>query len=307
MLGLGYVGGHMTKGATVSQPQSVRLLRLGCEFNHVAQSATPASFLVRPAGEATVLRELWTCDPAISATQCRDLYGNELRRLILPAGESLVGYYAVVEVPDELDAADASAVLRAPETLPDEVLLFTLPSRYCESDMLSAAAWERFGARERTFELVTEIQDWVWNHVEYRTGSTGSWWTAKDSYEAGYGVCRDFAHLMITLCRALNIPARYVSGYLPDLDVPALPTPMDFHAWVEVFVGDRWWTFDPRHNARRKGHVAIARGRDAADVALVTSYGAPWLRRLTVWVDEELDEPWPPADTSMAARDPFGG
>lgn len=290
----------------MSQPRSVRALRLGCEFNHVAQSPTPATFLVRPAGEATVVRELWTCDPATPATQFRDLYGNELRRLVLPVGESLVGYYAVVEVPDELDAADPSAVLGSPEELPDEALLFTLPSRYCQSDMLSAATWERFGNRERTFALVTEIQDWVWNHLEYRTGSTGSWWTAKDSYESGYGVCRDFAHLMITLCRALNIPARYISGYLPDMDVPALPTAMDFHAWVEVYVGDRWWTFDPRHNARRKGHVPIARGRDAADVAMVTSYGAPWLRRLTVWADEDFSESWPPADTSMAARDPFG-
>lgn len=290
----------------MSQARSVRSLRIGCEFNHVAQSATPASFLVRPAGETAIVREEWVTDPVTPATHFRDLYGNEARRMVLPAGESLVSYYAVVEVPDELDAADPGAALNAPEALPDDTLLFTLPSRYCQSDVLSAAAWERFGDRARTFELVTEIQGWVWNHVEYRTGSTGSWWTAKDSYEAGYGVCRDFAHLMITLCRALNIPARYISGYLPDLDVPVLPTPMDFHAWVEVYVGDRWWTFDPRHNARRKGHVVIARGRDAADVAMITMYGAPWLRRLTVWADEDLAEPWPPSDTSMAARDPFG-
>jgi transglutaminase-like putative cysteine protease len=290
----------------VSQPRSVRTLRIGCEFNHVAQSATPANFLVRPAGGAGIVRELWTTDPAIAASRFNDAYGNEVRRLLLPAGESLVSYYAVVEVPDELDAADPEAVVNPPESLPNGTLLFTLPSRYCQSDMLSAAAWERFGGHERTFELVTRVQDWVWNHVEYRTGSTGSWWTAKDSFESGYGVCRDFAHLMVTQCRALNIPARYVSGYLPDLDVPPLPTAMDFHAWVEVFVGDRWWTFDPRHNARRKGHVVIARGRDAADVAMVTSYGSPWLRRLTVWADEDLAEPWPPADTSMVARDPFG-
>lgn len=289
----------------MSQARSVRTLRIGCEFNHVAQSATPASFLIRPAAEAAVVRELWTSDPATPATQFRDLYGNDLRRVMLPAGESLVSYYAVVEVPDELDDADPSALLNPPGELPSSTLLFTLPSRYCQSDVLSAAAWEKFGDHDRTFELVTRIQDWVWNHLEYRTGSTGSWWTAKDSFESGYGVCRDFAHLMVTLCRALNIPARYVSGYLPDLDVPPLPTPMDFHAWVEAYVGDRWWTFDPRHNARRKGHVPIARGRDAADVAMVTSYGSPWLRRLTVWADEELDQPWPPAEVSMVARNPF--
>ena len=289
----------------MSQGRSVRTVRIGCEFNHIAQSATPANFLVRPAGDVAVVRELWTTDPVLASTRFTDRYGNEIHRLILPAGESLVSYYAVVEVADELDAADPSAPVNAPQDLPADTLAFTLPSRYCQSDMLSADAWQLFGGRERTFELVTAVQDWVWNHIEYRTGSTGSWWTAKDSFDAGYGVCRDFAHLMITLCRALNIPARYVSGYLPDMDVPALPTPMDFHAWVEVYVGDRWWTFDPRHNARRKAHIPIGRGRDAADLAMVTSYGAPWLRRLTVWADEELADPWPPADTSMPARDPF--
>ena len=289
----------------MSQGRSVRTVRIGCEFNHIAQSATPANFLVRPAGDVAVVRELWTTDPVLASTRFTDRYGNEIHRLILPAGESLVSYYAVVEVADELDAADPSAPVNAPQDLPGDTLAFTLPSRYCQSDMLSADAWQLFGGRERTFELVTAVQDWVWNHIEYRTGSTGSWWTAKDSFDAGYGVCRDFAHLMITLCRALNIPARYVSGYLPDMDVPALPTPMDFHAWVEVYVGDRWWTFDPRHNARRKAHIPIGRGRDAADLAMVTSYGAPWLRRLTVWADEELADPWPPADTSMPARDPF--
>lgn len=290
----------------MSQGRSVRTLRIGCEFNHIAQSATPATFLVRPAGGVAVVRESWTTDPVLPTGRFIDLYGNDLRRMILPEGESLVSYYAVVEVPDELDAADPSAPINAPDDLPDDTLVFTLPSRYCQSDMLSSPAWELFGDYERNFELVTRIQDWVWHHLEYRTGSTGSWWTAKDSFDAGYGVCRDFAHLMVTLCRALNIPARYVSGYLPDLDVPVLPTPMDFHAWVEVYLGDRWWTFDPRHNARRKGHMPIGRGRDATDLAMVTTYGAPWLRRLTVWADEDLTEPWPPVDTSMTARNPFG-
>ena len=107
------------------------------------------------------------------------------------------------------------------------------------------------------------------------SSSTGSWWTAKDSFDNGFGVCRDFAHLMVTLCRAISIPARYCSGYLPDMDVVPLPTPMDFHAWAQVWLGDRWWTFDPRHNERRKGHVVIAHGRDAADVAMITSFGQP--------------------------------
>ena len=283
----------------------VRTMRIGCEFNHVAQSAVPASFLVRPAVDTAMLRELWTTDPVIETARYTDLYGNEIRRVLLPPGQSLVSYYAVVEVPDELDAADPSAPINSPEDLPDDTLVFTLPSRYCQSDMLSGSAWDLFGEHDRNYTMVSAIQDWVWNHLEYRTGSTGSFWTAKDSFESGYGVCRDFAHLMVTLCRAMNIPARYCSGYLPDMDVPPLPTAMDFHAWVEVYLGDRWWTFDPRHNARRKGHVPIGRGRDATDLAMVTTYGSPWLRRLTVWADEIDVEQWPPADTSFAARNPF--
>lgn len=283
----------------------VRRLRLGCEFDHIAQAPTPATFIVRPVG-APIVREQWASDPALDRHTFTDVHGNEVWRITLPAGESLVSHYAVVDVPDKVDERDLTVTLNAPEDLPDDTLLYTLPSRYCQSDMLSARAWQLFGSAERTLATVERIEGYVWSNVAYRTGSTGSWWTAAETLDNGYGVCRDFAHLMIAFCRALNVPARYVSGYLPDLDVPPIPTPMDFHAWVEVFAGDRWWTFDPRHAARRKGHVPISRARDAADVAMVTTFGAPWLRRLTVWADEELTEPWPPADTSLAARDPFG-
>ncbi|MBK8462729.1 MAG: transglutaminase family protein [Nigerium sp.] len=287
-----------------SDATRVRRLRLGCEFDHIAPAPTPAAFVVRPA-DTPIVSELWASDPALDRHTFVDLHGNEVWRMMLPAGESLVSYYAVVEVPDEVDERDLTLPVHTPEDLPDDTLIYTLPSRYCQSDMLSARAWELFGRPGRTLATVEEIERYVWSNVEYRTGSTGSWWTAADSLDNGYGVCRDFAHLMIGFCRALNIPARYVSGYLPDLDVPLLPTPMDFHAWVEVFAGDRWWTFDPRHAARRKGHVPISRGRDATDVAMVTTFGAPWLRRLTVWADEDLAQPWPPTDTSLAARDPF--
>lgn len=287
-----------------SSQTRARRLRIGCEFNHIAQAPTSASFIVRPSG-AAIVTERWTSDPALDRHTTVDLHGNEVWRMMLPAGESLVSYYAVVDVPDEVDERDLALAVHAPQDLPDDTLVYTLPSRYCQSDMMGARAWELFGAAEHTLSTVESIEHYVFANVEYRTGSTGSWWTAADSLEAGYGVCRDFAHLMISFCRALNIPARYVCGYLPDLDVPVLPTPMDFHAWVEVFAGDRWWTFDPRHAARRKGHIPISHGRDAADVAMVTTFGAPWLRRLTVWADEDLSAPWPPEDTSLAARNPF--
>ena len=279
-----------------------RRLRIGSEFVHVANVPTPALFLVQPGAGQGVHSERWRFDPSMAWHDYTDVHGNRIRRTVLPAGESLVGYYALADVPDVLDEADDSALQLPPEELPDDVLLYTLPSRYCQSDVLGQQAWERFGGLSPDYRRAQAISDFVWNHLEYRTGSTGSWWSAHDSYTSGYGVCRDFAHLMVSFCRALNLPARYVSGLLPDLDVAPLPEPMDFHAWVEVYLGDRWYTFDPRHNERRKGRLVIAHGRDAADVALVTTFGAPWLKRLTVWCDEVGDDQpeWPPQAAAQA-------
>ncbi len=285
---------------------ATRRLQIGCEFNHVAQWETPARFILRPARETTFHDEVWHTDPGLDVHVFTDVHGNETHRTVLPVGQSLFSYYAIADVPDEVDFADEDAPQLPPQDLPDETLLYTVPSRFCQSDQLSAAAWDAFGHLEPGYRRVDQVMDFVWKHLEYRTGSTGSWWTAADSYQSGFGVCRDFAHLMISFCRALNLPARYVFGYLPDLDVPPLPTPMDFHAWVEVYLGDRWFVFDPRHNERRKGRIPIGRGRDAADVAMVTTFGAPWLRRMTVWCEELADGvEWPPTDRSFAARNPF--
>ncbi|MFZ1412597.1 MAG: transglutaminase family protein [Micropruina sp.] len=285
---------------------NTRLLQLGCELVHVGQFSTPTVLMIQPGSDVEVVRQQWVTDPSMVTHDYTDSFGNRVKRLVLPAGESLLAYYAVVRIPDALDEADEDAPEVSPEFLPDQLLVFTLPSRYCQSDQLSAQAWQLFGQLKPGYGRVRAIQEFVWKHLDYRTGSTASWWTAADSYNSGYGVCRDFAHLMVSFCRALNIPARYVSGYLPDLEVEPIPTPMDFHAWVEVWLGDRWYTFDPRHNQRRKGHVPICRGRDAADVALVTTYGAPWLKRMTVWADDlPPDVEWPPSDVSLQERDPF--
>lgn len=269
---------------------STRTLQLGGRFTHVASMPVPAAMKVGHTDPGVVtLEESWSTEPHIPMRKYRDSLGNQGHRLILPSGESVVEYRAVVRVPDALDAQDPEALQLPPEDLPDDVLGYLLPSRYCQSDVLSQDAWNLFGAQPPTLQRVIDMQDWVWHHLEYRTGSTQSWWTAVDAFNERYGICRDFAHLLIALCRALNIPARYVSGYLPDMDVPPLPLEMDFHAWCEVYLDGRWWTFDPRHNERRKGHVIISRGRDAADCALVTTFGSPWLKRMIVTCDEIVD------------------
>ena len=269
---------------------STRTLRIGGRFTHVANVEVPTLVMIEhtDAGVET-LESSWSTDPTMELASYRDLYGNLGQRLILPAGESVFEYSALVRFPDELDAEDLSASQTPIEELPAEVLPFLLPSRYCQSDVLSRDAWQLFGQKTPGFQRVLDVQDWVWNHIKYTTGSTMSWWTAVDAYNNGYGICRDFAHTMVALCRALNLPARYISGYLPDRDVEPLPTEMDFHAWCQVYVGDRWWTFDPRHNERRKGHVVISRGRDAADCALVTTFGGPWLKRMIVTADEVVE------------------
>jgi transglutaminase-like putative cysteine protease len=156
--------------------------------------------------------------------------------------------------------------------------------------MLGNEAWSRFGDIPGGYRRVQAICDHVNSHLTFQYGSSGAQSTAVDVNNSGFGVCRDFTHLAISFCRSLNIPARYVFGYLPDMDIMRDPNPMDFAAWMEVWLGDRWWTFDPRNNRRRKGRILIGRGRDASDVAMVTTFGAPLLESMTVVAEEAIDE-----------------
>jgi transglutaminase-like putative cysteine protease len=176
--------------------------------------------------------------------------------------------------------------LRPVQDLPDETLVYTLPTRFVESDLLMDAAWQLFGATPPTWARVQAICDWVHQNLTFQMGTSKPTTTAANVYETRIGVCRDFALLSVAFCRALNIPARYGFGYLPDMDVVPPDAPMDFHSWFEAYVGDRWYTFDARHNEPRVGRIFIGRGRDAVDVALSTSYGATRLNRMTVWSDE---------------------
>ena len=257
---------------------------VGCSFSYLAEVPTPVIFQIQPSPDPAqrVRSEGWSVHPFVALHDYEDLYGNPCMRTVLPTGHSTVRYSASVEVPDGPEDQDLGAVETAPANLPDLVLLYTLPSRYCLPDMLADEAWTRFGALAPGFGRVLAICGYVHDHLTFRYGSTTALSTATDVNTSGLGVCRDFTHLAISFCRALNIPARYVFGYLPDIGVPPDPAPMDFAAWMEVWLGDRWWTFDPRNNARRAGRVVIARGRDAADVAMATTFGGPVLQEMTV-------------------------
>lgn len=266
-----------------------RRLKVGCEFVHRAAVPTPAVLQVkaRDLDRVSVVRHEWDTDPDLRIRHYVDLYDNPCARVVLPAGVSTLRYDALALVPDATEAVDEEAPELPPEELPDDVLVYTLPSRYCLPDMLGDEAWSRFGARPTGYRRVREICTYVNEHLTFEYGSSSPQSTAVDVNRSGFGVCRDFTHLAISFCRALNIPARYVFGYLPDMDVPIDPAPMDFSAWMEVWLGDQWWTFDPRHNATRKGRVLIGRGRDASDVAMVTTFGAPQLESMTVYAEEE--------------------
>jgi transglutaminase-like putative cysteine protease len=267
-------------------------LQLGADFTMTSSQETPAVFVIRPeAGPGqSVVQERWHSTPPTPYHDYTDLYGNVCRRVTLPAGTYALSYDSIVTTADVLDpiAVDAEEVSIA--NLPDDALLYTMPSRYCLSDELFYAAQDLFGSLPRGWSRVQAVCDWVNQHIVFGYGSSNPQTTAKDVYESGRGVCRDFAHLAITFCRALNIPARYAFGYLPDIDVPPPYAAMDFCAWTEVFLGGRWWMFDPRNNVRRRGRVTIARGRDALDVAMVTTFGAVDLNNMTVRADRVGDD-----------------
>jgi transglutaminase-like putative cysteine protease len=267
-----------------------RRVRIGCQFVYEAQVDTPAVFQVQPRDESPVslARQEWSVSPTRLTRRYIDLYGNPCLRLVLPAGGSTLRYDALAVVPDATEDVDLDAPELAPDVLPDDVLLYTLPSRYCLPDVLADQAWARFGATPSGYRRVQAICEHVNDHLTFQYGSSSPLSTAADVFSSGYGVCRDFTHLAISLCRALNVPARYVFGYLPDMDVEPDPAPMDFAAWMQVWLGDRWWTFDPRNNRARKGRIVIGVGRDASDVAMATSFGAPRLESMTVWADEKL-------------------
>ena len=219
-----------------------------------------------------------------------DQFGNRCVRFTAPAGPFTMRYDAVIEDPGTPDMQDPDAGEVPIAQLPDDVLVYLLGSRYCETDHMSQTAWDLFGHVRPGWERVQAICDFVHNRLSFGYGYARSTRTAAQAFDERVGVCRDFAHLAITLCRAMNIPARYVNGYMGDIGVPPDPAPMDFNAWIEVYLGGRWFTFDPRHNIARIGRVVVARGRDATDVPLIHTFGSHRLDTFKVWTEEVTDD-----------------
>ncbi len=271
-----------------------RRLLIGCDFTYVAEIPTPVVFQVQPVESPPISVEgaRWDTEPGLAVHGYADFYGNQCVRTVLPAGRSTVSYHALAVVPDATEDADEDAPEIAPDALPDDTLVYTLPSRYCLPDMLADESWARFGGLPPGYRRVRAICDYVHGYLTFQYGSSTALSSAVDVNLAGFGVCRDFTHLAISFCRALNIPARYVFGYLPFEGLGPVntsvddPAPMDFAAWMEVWLGDRWWTFDPRNNTGRKGRVVIGRGRDATDVAMATTFGGPFLESMVVQAEE---------------------
>jgi len=262
-------------------------IRAGCTFTYHATAPIPAAVLVSPHPEPPhrVVDEVWQVTPTVDRHGYRDGFGNRIERLILPTGISTLRYDALVEVSGEQDPADPEATEARVEDLPDNLLVYTLSSRYCVTEPLSQVAWHLFGNVAPGYGRVQAICDWLHANIQYGRITSTPATTAVDVYVAGGGMCRDFAHLAITFCRCLNIPARYVFGYMPEFRPPEESTPMDFHAWFEAWLGGRWYTFDARFNRPLAGRIPIGIGRDAVDVAMVTTWGPAAFRGMTVWAD----------------------
>ena len=215
--------------------------------------------------------------------------GNKLRRLSGGPGIPGLRLNGVVVNSGALDDRDLDAELVPVQNLPLDTLPYLRNSRYCETDLLSNFAWSAFGSIAGGYARVQAVCDYVHDRLRFSYPEARPTWTAAQAMDEQVGVCRDFTHLAVTLCRCLNIPARYCNGYLGDIGVPPDPAPMDFNAWMEAYIGGRWYTFDPRHNARRIGRILIARGRDAADVPMITSFGPHQLTKFKV-ITEEIPE-----------------
>ena len=233
-------------------------------------------------------RDDLTFDPPVPMTAYRDSFGNWCTRIVAPTGRTRITADVVVNDSGLVDAIVPDARQVAVQDLPEETLLFLLGSRYCETDRLSEIAWSLFEHAPTGWGRVQAICNYVHRHITFGYEHARMTRTALEAYYDGTGVCRDYAHLAVAFCRCMNIPARYCTGYLGDIGVPKTDAPMDFAAWFEAFLDGHWYTFDARNNCPRIGRVLIARGRDAADVALSNAFGLNTLNTFRVWTDEIL-------------------
>jgi transglutaminase-like putative cysteine protease len=265
------------------------LIRVGYELTYLCPQPTPmiltlsvhysrASDIVRP--------DLMMVSPSVPIAAYRDSFGNWCSRIVAPAGQVRIWGEGVVRDSGLPEVPAPLAQQRPVPALPEETLLFLLGSRYCETDLLSETAWRLFSSPPLGWARVQAVCDFVHHHLTFGYEHASPTKTAFQVFNERRGVCRDFAHLAIAFCRCLNIPARYCTGYLGDIGMPPPYAPMDFAGWFEAYLGDAWYTFDPRNNTPRIGRVLMARGRDAADVAISTTFGPNTLQSFHVTSDE---------------------
>ena len=271
-------------------------MRIHAGYDITYESEVPTPMLlqlaIHPSREPDLLTPAaMTFDPSIPAVHYTDGFENTCTRITAPTGRLTIGMRFDVTDSGEPDELAPDAVQHPIEDLPNEVLVFLLGSRYCETDKLGDAAWSLFGGVAPGWARVQAICDFVHGHIKFNYGDARSTRTAWEGYQEGKGVCRDFAHLAVAFCRCMNIPARYCTGYLGDIGLPPPYPPGDFSAWFEVYLGGRWYTFDARHNVRRIGRILIARGRDATDVAISTAFGSARLVGFHVVTDEVAESP----------------
>jgi transglutaminase-like putative cysteine protease len=264
-------------------------IRLGYELIYDCPQPTPMILTLNVhytrASDLVVPDHLRTA-PSVPSAAYRDGFGNWCTRIVAPEGRIRLFTDALVRDSGRADVVVPDALQHFVQDLPEETLVYLLGSRYCETDRLSETAWSLFGTMPLGWARVQAVCDFVHRHIAFGYEHARPTKSAMEVFNEGKGVCRDYAHLAIAFCRCLNIPARYCTGYLGDIGVPPSPDPMDFSAWFEVFLGGRWHTFDARNNVPRIGRVLIARGRDASDVAISSTFGPNKLASFKVWTDE---------------------
>lgn len=265
------------------------LIRAGYDIRFETEVATPmtAMLSIHPSRNMDLVtpHRIVTV-PEIPLYDYLDSYGNVCSRLNIPSGGITISCDFTIKDSGEPDPQMPEAWQHPVEDLPDDVLIYLLGSRYCETDRLLETAWSLFGHIQPGWTKVQAIVDFVHGHIEFGYHHARNTRTAWESYQEQQGVCRDFAHLAVTLCRCMNIPARYCTGYLGDIGIEPVDAPMDFSAWFDVYLGGKWHTFDARHNRPRIGRILMARGRDATDTALTTSFGPAVLTNFEVHTDE---------------------
>lgn len=269
-------------------------IRVGYELIYDCPQPTPMMLMLHihhSRAPDIVVPDQVTTSPQVPVSAYRDGFGNWCSRLVAPKGRTRIASTAVLHDSGAADPVVATARQHEVPDLPPEALVFLLGSRYCETDRLSETAWRLFGHGPTGWGRVQAICDFVHRHIAFSYADARPTRTAWEAFNERRGVCRDFAHLAVALCRCMNIPARYCTGYLGDIGVPPPYGPMDFAAWFEAYLDGSWHIFDPRNNVPRVGRVLMARGRDAVDVAISNTFGPNVLTGFTVWTDEMDDGP----------------